>query len=310
MSLLGINNKNYTRTVSAQGRRNPLRRRVKGTGCKMCDSGTDLAVPPSDLVVSQLPVCVGDQSVHPRQQVADVLAARLLPFHPDDLVPPNIPALFQPPAGQLTVLHPPGTVEFPDLVQNPVPNFAPKKVVDDAHAVRVHAGDDVVQHQPVAAAVPPVFGSGVDTPGLGTGQDPGPISDSRTVSNPTVISGSHTNCNSISCPSLDPVYSPDWNPEITFSTTLNRNSTTKLNFDNNPNLGLKLISQKSLSRSGVGLAESPGRPLLRTAVVGTIAPTFMGVIIFIFRDDFGHRTHVCMCSHQDFYLFYIQPAVL
>lgn len=122
-------------------------------------------VPSSDLVLPQLPIGIRDQLVHLGQQVADVLAARLAPFHPNNLVAANIFGVVQAPAGQPSVLHLPSMVQLLDLVQNPVSSFVPEKVVNDAHAIRVHAGDDVVKHQPVAAAVPPVFGSGVDTPG-------------------------------------------------------------------------------------------------------------------------------------------------
>lgn len=132
-------------------------------------------VPSSDLVLPQLPIGVGDQFVHLRQQVADVLAAWLVSFHPNDLVSTNTPSVVQASAGQLAVLHLPGVVQLLDLLQNLVSNFAPEEVVNDAHAIGVHAGDDVVEHQSVTAAVPPVFGSGMGAPGKSIGYDPGPI---------------------------------------------------------------------------------------------------------------------------------------
>lgn len=240
----------------------------------------------SDLVLPQLPIGVGDQFVHLRQQVADVLAARLVSFHPNDLVSTNTPSVVQASAGQLAVLHLPGVVQLLDLLQNPVPNFAPEEVVNDAHAIGVHAGDDVVEHQSVTAAVPPVFGSGMGAPGKSIGYDPGPIFPSHSPGyisdcfpdfthsfnssfNPSPIFLDLTfhvcNCNTVAAgPKCNAISSIE--PYI------------KSSFDTSPNLGLYLGPHKSVSRSSVSTAKPPGEQLIcMSVVIIIIIDKFVGV---------------------------------
>lgn len=109
-----------------------------------------------DFVAPKLTIRHRDEFVHPGQQEADVVAARLGSVHPRDLVTADgfgfAPGLTR----ELSVLHPAGLMDAPHLLQDPLSDSVAQKVVHDAESVRLHARGHVLQHEFVRVETAPL----------------------------------------------------------------------------------------------------------------------------------------------------------